>query len=59
MKSGTRDEIEGAAKKLEGRVKEGLGKALGNPGLEGRGNRERLEGEIQKERGELKQAIGR
>ncbi len=58
-KSGTRDEIEGASKQLAGKVKEGLGKALGNPGLESRGDLEQIEGAVQKEIGALKRAIGK
>jgi uncharacterized protein YjbJ (UPF0337 family) len=58
-KSGVRDEVEGTAKNLAGRAKEGAGKALGNPGLEGRGAREQLEGAIQKELGKMKRVFGK
>jgi len=59
MKSGTRDEIEGTARNLAGKVKEGAGNALGNPGLERRGNREQAEGTVQKNIGEIKKAFGK
>lgn len=59
MKSGTRDEIEGTAKILAGKIKEGAGKVLGNMGLEGRGDCEQLVGAIQKEFGKLKKVLGK
>jgi uncharacterized protein YjbJ (UPF0337 family) len=58
-KSAARDEIEGTAKQFAGKVKAGLGKALGNPGLEERGDCEQLVGSIQKEIGALKKVIGK
>ena len=57
-KSGARDEIEGTAKCVAGKIKEETGKALGNPGLECRGDRDQVDGAIQKEIGKLKRALG-
>jgi uncharacterized protein YjbJ (UPF0337 family) len=59
VKSGTRDEIEGSAKILAGKIKEGAGKVLGNPRLEGRGDSEQLVGAIQREFGKLKKVLGK
>ena len=58
-KSGIRNEIEGSAKIVTGKAKEGLGKALGNTGMEARGDLEQLEGAVQKGIGKAKRAIGR
>jgi len=58
-KSGTRDQIEGTGKKLTGKVKVGLGKALGSPGLRKSGNRDQVIGSMQKRIGALKTSIAR
>jgi uncharacterized protein YjbJ (UPF0337 family) len=54
LKSGTRDEIEGTAKNLAGKVKEATGKALGNPRLASQGRYDQLEGKTQKKIGQVK-----
>ena len=58
MKSGTQDKIEGTAKNLAGRVKEGAGKALGNPRLEAQGDCDQVKGNAQKKVGKIKKAFG-
>ncbi len=58
MKSGTRDKIEGTAKALAGRIKEGAGKAIGNPRLEAQGDRDQVAGNVQKKVGEIKKVFG-
>ena len=56
--SGTEDKAEGIANNLSGKVKEGVGKAIGNRHLEAKGDSEQLEGQAQKKVGEVKKAFG-
>jgi len=58
MKSGTHDKIEGAAQVLAGKIKEGAGKAIGNPRLEAQGDRDQAEGNVRKKVGEIKKVFG-
>lgn len=53
------DTLTGTATELGGRVKEGLGAALGDTKLEGEGKADRLGGTAQKTVGQAKSAIGR
>ena len=55
--SGAKDEMEGASKVLAGRVKEGLGKAVGSHRLEGSGKAEQSEGAVQQKLGEIKKVF--
>lgn len=57
FKSGSRDQIEGTAKKLSGIVKEGAGKALGNENLKEKGASEQAEGKLQNKIGEIKKVF--
>ena len=59
MKSGTQDKIEGSAKTLAGKIKEGAGKAVGNPRLEAKGDCDQIEGNAQKKVGEIKKVFGK
>jgi uncharacterized protein YjbJ (UPF0337 family) len=59
VKSGTEDKVEGASKNLSGKVKEGVGKAIGSHHLEAKGDSEQLEGQAQKKVGEVKKAFGK
>jgi uncharacterized protein YjbJ (UPF0337 family) len=59
MKSGTQDKIEGTAKNLAGKVKEGAGMVLGNPRLEAKGDCDQIEGNVQKKVGEIKTVFGK
>jgi uncharacterized protein YjbJ (UPF0337 family) len=52
-----KDRIEGAAKKIKGSVKEGIGKATGDAKLEGEGKADKAEGKIQNAVGGLKDAV--
>jgi uncharacterized protein YjbJ (UPF0337 family) len=52
-----KDRIEGAAKKIKGSVKEGIGKATGDAKLEGEGKADKTEGKIQNAVGGLKDAV--
>ena len=51
-------EVKGKAKQVEGTAKEGLGKLVGNPDLEQRGNDDRVEGKVQEKLGKAKRKIG-
>jgi uncharacterized protein YjbJ (UPF0337 family) len=59
VKSGTQDKIEGSAKTLAGKIKEGAGKAVGNPRLEAKGDCDQIEGKAQKKVGEIKKVFGK
>jgi uncharacterized protein YjbJ (UPF0337 family) len=52
------DEVKGKARQVKGSVKENLGKAIGNPDLQDRGNEERFSGKVQEKTGKVKRKIG-
>lgn len=52
-----RDRTEGSLKNIKGRVKEGLGKALGDSKMETEGKMDKAEGRIQNTVGGLKDSI--
>lgn len=58
MKSGTRDNAEGALHKVKGKVKETVGKIVGNPDLEADGKIENIQGKVQEKRGQIKKVLG-
>ncbi len=58
MKSSTQDKAEGNAKDIAGRIKETVGKAVGNPRLESDGKAEKVEGQVQHKIGEIKKVLG-
>jgi uncharacterized protein YjbJ (UPF0337 family) len=58
VKSGSQDEVEGTTRNLVGKVRETAGKAVGNPGLEARGDIDQVIGQSQKKIGEIKKALG-
>ena len=51
------DRAEGSMKTIKGRVKEGLGKALGDTKLETEGKMDKAEGKIQNTIGGIKDAL--
>ena len=55
----TQDRAEGHGKDLKGKIKEGTGKAMGNPGLRDEGRADQTEGKIQRKVGEVKKVFGR
>jgi uncharacterized protein YjbJ (UPF0337 family) len=59
MKSSTRDNAEGKMHQAKGKIKETVGKAVGNRDLEAEGNIENLEGKIQEKVGEVKKLVGK
>lgn len=52
-----RDRSEGSAKTIKGRVKEGLGKALGDSKMEAEGKMDKTEGRIQNAIGGIKDSV--
>lgn len=59
MKSSTQDNAEGNLHKLKGKVKETVGKIVGNFDLEAKGKIEKFQGTIQKKRGQIKKILGK
>jgi uncharacterized protein YjbJ (UPF0337 family) len=59
MKSSTRDNAEGTARKIAGSIKEAAGKAVGNPRVEAKGRAEKIDGQIQQKVGEIKKVLGK
>lgn len=50
-------ETSGGAKELGGKIKEGAGKLVGNPRLEGEGKADQMEGKTEKNYGKVKGAV--
>ena len=59
MKSSTQDNAEGTLHKVKGKVKEAVGKIVGNADLETEGKIEKIGGKIQEKRGQIKKALGK
>jgi uncharacterized protein YjbJ (UPF0337 family) len=59
MNSSAKDKLKGTAKEALGRVKEGAGRATGNPDLQDEGTAEKLEGKAQKKVGDVKKVFGK
>jgi uncharacterized protein YjbJ (UPF0337 family) len=57
IKSGASDKLEGTVKNLVGKVKSAVGETLGNPKLKARGDAEQNEGKVQKKVGQIKQVF--
>ena len=51
-------ELKGKAKQVKGRIKEGLGKATGDRGMQREGKRERLKGELQERVSHARRVLG-
>ncbi|QRM30619.1 CsbD family protein [Microvirga sp. VF16] len=51
------DRAEGSMKNMKGRLKEGLGKALGDSKIEAEGKMEKTEGKIQNAIGDIKDSL--
>ncbi len=58
MKSSTRDKAEGKMHQVKGKIKETIGKAVGNDDLEAEGKGEKLGGKVQEKIGEVKKVFG-
>ena len=59
MKSSTRDKTEGKMHQVKGKIKETVGKAVGNEDLEDEGKSENLEGKVQEKVGDVKKVLGK
>jgi uncharacterized protein YjbJ (UPF0337 family) len=57
MKSSTTDEVKGDLHQAKGKVKEKVGKVIGNPDLEAEGQKENLAGKVQKKVGQIEKVI--
>lgn len=57
MKDSTKDKVEGAAHKLKGKVKEGVGGMTKNPDLAAKGTDEKIGGKIQKKVGDIEKVF--
>lgn len=52
-----KDRVKGSAKVVKGRIKEAVGKAIGDAKLESEGKSDRIKGKVQNAVGSLKDAI--
>lgn len=52
-----KDELEGKAKKIKGKIREGAGKITGDEEEELHGKMEQVEGEIQEKAGQVKKKV--
>ena len=59
MSSSTTDRVKGAAKEVAGKVKEEIGRGIGNPNLEGRGTTEKAAGKVERKVGDVKKVFGK
>jgi uncharacterized protein YjbJ (UPF0337 family) len=57
MKDSTKDQIEGEAHEVKGKIKETLGKATNDPNLHAEGQDEKLGGKIQKKVGQVEKVL--
>jgi uncharacterized protein YjbJ (UPF0337 family) len=59
MKSSTQDKAEGKMHQVKGKIKETVGKLVGNKDLEAEGKGENLGGEVQEKVGDVKKVVGK
>jgi uncharacterized protein YjbJ (UPF0337 family) len=59
MKSSTKDKAEGKMHQVKGKIKEAVGKTVGNKDLEAEGKGENLEGKVQEKVGDVKKVGGK
>lgn len=57
MKSSTQDNAEGKWHKVKGKIKQVVGKAVGNRNLEAEGKAENFDGKVQEKIGEIKEVV--
>jgi len=57
MKSSKKDKVEGTVLRTKGKIKEIVGKAVGDKDLEAEGKVENLKGKVQKKIGEIKEVV--
>ena len=58
MKPSTKDNAEGKMHQVKGKVKETVGKVVGNDDLEAEGKVEKLDGKIQEKIGQVEKVVG-
>jgi uncharacterized protein YjbJ (UPF0337 family) len=59
MKSSARDKVEGKMHQATGKIKETVGRLVGNRDLESRGKTETATGKVQEKRGNAKKVLGK
>lgn len=59
MESSTKDNVEGKMHQTKGKIKETVGKMVGNRDLEGEGKEENLGGKFQVKIGQVEKVIGK
>jgi uncharacterized protein YjbJ (UPF0337 family) len=59
MKSSTQDKAEGKMHQVKGKIKETVGKVVGNKDLEAEGKGENLGGKVQEKVGDVKKVVGK
>jgi uncharacterized protein YjbJ (UPF0337 family) len=59
MKPSTKDEIQGEAHEVKGKVKEKAGQLANNPALEAEGQDEKVGGKVQKKIGQVEKVFGK
>ncbi len=59
MKSSTKDKAEGKMHQVKGKVKQSVGKVVGNDDLEADGKTENLHGKAQEKIGAVKKVVGK
>jgi uncharacterized protein YjbJ (UPF0337 family) len=57
MKDSTKDKIKGKAHELKGAIKEKIGHATHNPGLEAEGTAEKVGGKVQKKVADVEKVV--
>lgn len=58
MKSSTEDNLEGKMHQVKGKMKDSVGKIVGNRDLEAEGKAENLAGKVQEKVGKMKKIVG-
>lgn len=58
MKSSTKDNAEGKMHQVKGKIKDAVGKIVGNRNLEAEGKGENLAGKVQEKIGQIKKVVG-
>lgn len=59
MKSSTKDNAEGKMHQVKGKIKDAVGKIVGNSDLEAEGKVENLAGKVQEKIGQIKKVVGK
>ena len=59
MKSSTKNNAEGQIHQVKGKIKESVGKAVGNRDLEAEGKAENLKGKVEEKIGAVKKVLGK